>query len=491
MVTPEVSLGIDIGTGSTKAGLVSDDGLLLAVGRCTHEIEEPKTGWSETDPAAWMVSVGAAIAEVFEKAAATDLDPQVVTVGLSGQMHGAVVTDRSSAPLRPAVLWSDRRSQPYLDGLRAALDVAFDGETKARLANPVVAGMAGPTIAALRRQEADVMAKAAVLLQPKDWVRWQLTGALATDPSDASATLLWDIAEDRWSPEACEVFGVDPAWLPPVKNSAAVAGHLEPEIASIFGLVAGTPVATGAADTAAALLGAGIAPGETQVSTGTGGQIAQLTATRQIDRTGRTHLFRAAGRSVRDEPRWYAMAAMQNVGIAIDWARSLLAIDQQELDSIMTAEGTADLLEQAATVPVVFRPYLTGERTPHLDATLTGGFEGLRPSTTRTDLIRAVFTGVAAAMGDGRSALSAAGYTLERALLAGGGSLQPWWRQLLADQLQMTLVPHDVPDASVRGAGLLGWAAVGHVIDSAEGVERQTEVYEPKPLVDGQNSKPM
>lgn len=477
----EVSLGIDIGTGSAKAGLVSDDGRLLAVGRSSHQIKEPRPGWSETDPVAWLVSVGLAVAEAYEKAVAAGSDPKVVTVGLSGQMHGAVVADRSSTPLRPAVLWSDQRSEPLLDGLRTALDASFAGDAHAHLANPVVAGMAGPTMAALRQQEPDLMAKVAAVLQPKDWVRWQLTGDLATDPSDASATLLWDIAEDRWSPEATEVFGVDPAWLPPVKNSAAVAGHIESEAAARLGLTAGTPVATGAADTAAALLGAGVAPGETQVSTGTGGQIAQLTTGRKIDGTGRTHLFRSASRSERDKPQWYAMAAMQNVGIAIDWARSLLAVDSEELDSIMTAEVSGESSEQPAPTPVVFYPYLTGERTPHLNANLTGGFSGLRPSSTRAELIRAVFTGVAAAMGDGRLALSSAGYTLERALLAGGGSLRPWWRQLLADKLQMTLVPHDVPDASVRGAGLLGWAAIGHEIDPRAGVERQTEIYEPAP----------
>lgn len=485
-MSEEVSLGIDIGTGSTKAGLVSGDGTLLAVGRCAHEITEPKPGWSETDPARWLVSTGRAVAEVLAMAEASGSTPQVVSIGFSGQMHGVVVADGNGEPLRPAVLWSDQRSQPDLDRLRAALDSGGEagvGSTLAALANPVVAGMAGPSIAAIHRDEPDVLRRTAAVLQPKDWVRWRLTGELATDPSDASATLLWHAAEDRWSLEAAEVFGVAESWLPPVLPSAAIAGELRGASADQLSLPAGIPVAVGAADTAAALLGAGVEPGETQVSTGTGGQIAQLTETFRVDRTGRTHLFRAAAQQVDAAPRWYAMAAMQNVGIAIEWASSVLGVARDELDSIM-AESTADddtsRSGHRSPHEVRFQPYLTGERTPHLDATLTGGFTGLRPSTTRAELLRAVFHGVADAMGDGRRALSAAGYRLEEGLLAGGGSLAPWWRQMLADSLDLTLVPHDVPDASVRGAGLLGWAAAGRTVDPRAGVRRRPEVYRPR-----------
>ena len=419
-------------------------------------------------------------------AEASGITPQVVSIGFSGQMHGVVVADRNGEPQRPAVLWSDQRSQPDLDRLRAALDTVgeTDGRTTlAALANPVVAGMAGPSVAALRRDEPDVLRRAAAVMQPKDWARWQLTGELATDPSDASATLLWHASEDRWSSEAAEVFGVDPAWLPPVLPSATPAGLLRDDMAAKLLLPAGIPVAVGAADTAAALLGAGLVPGETQVSTGTGGQIAQLTEEFRIDETGRTHLFRAAALDPDAAPRWYAMAAMQNVGIAIEWARSILNVERDEIDSIMAEPSTDDADDHSRRDlqdVVRFQPYLTGERTPHLDATLTGGFTGLRPSTTRAELLRAVFQGVADAMGDGRRALLAAGYKLDEGLLAGGGSLAPWWRQMLADSLELTLIPHDVPDASVRGDGLLGWAAAGRMVDPRVGVRRQSEVYRPR-----------
>ncbi len=461
----EVALGIDVGTGSTKAGLVDLEGGLLAVGRAANVVTEPRPGWSESDPRCWLEAarsaVGAALAE--------RPDASVVAIGLSGQMHGVVLCDSALEPIRPAVLWSDRRSQPLLAPLRAR----FDERELGRLANPIVAGMAGPTVAALRRIEPGTFDRVVWALQVKDWLRGCLTGAAATDPSDASATLLWDMTEDDWSPAACEVFEVERSWLPPVARSAALGGSLTSPAATRFGLTAGLPVAVGAADTAAALLGAGIAPGQTQVSTGTGGQIATLVGGLpdggpRIDPTHRTHLFRAATGGL-----WYAMAAMQNVGIAVDWALGLLEVDLEEA-------AAAVARTEPGSSGVTFLPYLTGERTPHLDAELTGGWNGLRSGTDRADLIRSVFEGVAFALRDGLDALTEAGHLVDRALVAGGGSTAPWWRQMLADVLGIPLVPHDASDASVRGAGLLALTCLGVTVDPAAAVGHGSPV-EPHP----------
>lgn len=462
----EVALGIDIGTGSTKAGLVDDRGRLLAVARSATARAEPQPGWSETDPADWL----AGAAEATRSVLCSVEGAEVAAIGFSGQMHGVVVCGSGLEPLRPAVLWSDRRAEPDLDGLRARLGP----ELQARLANPVVAGMAGPSLAALRRLEPDLLGRTELVLQPKDWLRARLTGSVATDPSDASATLLWDVETDDWSSGAAEAFGVDPAWLPPVQSSGAPAGSLSADGATQLGLPAGLPVATGAADTAAALLGAGLDVGETQLSTGTGGQLARLVGRAQVDPAGRTHLFRSATGT---EPGWYAMAAIQNAGIAVDWAMGVLGAGDDEIDAAMSSGPGA---AAAGAGEVTFLPYLTGERTPHLDASLTGRWVGLRPGTGRPELIRSVFEGVALALRDGLDALRTAGHTIDQALLAGGGSLAPWWRQLLADALELPLVPHDAADASVRGAGLLGWAAVGQLIDPAAEVTRLAPV-EPRP----------
>ena len=389
-------------------------------------------------------------------------------------MHGVVACGPDLEPVRPAVLWSDRRSEPDLAQLRDGIGP----ELAARLANPVVAGMAGPSLAALRRLEPDLVDRIERVLQPKDWVRAHLTGDVATDPTDASATLLWDLPGDHWSDDAGAVFGVPSSWLAPVVGSTEPAGRLHQDGATRLGLVPGVPVAVGAADTAAALLGAGLSAGETQLSTGTGGQLARLVDEPLVDRSGRTHLYRAVG------ARWYAMAAIQNAGIAIDWAMGLLGAGPAEIEATMLAGGPVGAVRAGAGraggggagEEITFLPYLTGERTPHLDASLTGRWLGLRSGTTRAALIRSVFEGVALALRDGLEALRSAGHPIDRALLAGGGSVAPWWRQLLADTLDLSLVPHDAADASVRGAGLLAWSSIEVDIDPAATVTRAAAI---------------
>jgi xylulokinase len=404
----------------------------------------------------------------------------VSAIGLSGQMHGVVVCDAAGRPLRPAVLWSDRRSQALLDGAAAELGP----EALARLANPLVAGMAGPSLAALTAGEAALTDRVALALQPKDWLRLQLTGEVATDPSDASATLLWDAVADRWSPEAAAAFGVDERWLAPVAASNEVAGTVTAEAAALFGLPPGVPVATGGADTACALLGAGLVAGELQVTTGTGGQVAHLVdcAPAAVSAPVIHHY-----RSVDSAAPWYEMAAIQNAGIAVDWAMDLLGLSLAEAGDLVASTPVG-------SGGVSFLPYLTGERTPHLDTGLAGGWTGLRPGTTTAQLARAVFEGVAFALRDGLDALIFQGRIFEgrtsqsssephvpaTALLAGGGSNAQWWRQMLADALGLALVPHDAVDASVRGAALLAWSAIGRPVDPGAAVNRLSPV-EPDP----------
>jgi xylulokinase len=449
------ALGIDVGTGSTKAALVDRSGTVVAIGRAPHPITTPRFGWSETAPAAWLTSTRVAVSQVLSAAGR----PEVSVIGLSGQMHGVVLCARDGTPIRDAVLWSDQRAQADISRLRSELEPLAP-----ILGNPVVAGTAGPTIASLRRSEPDSLRRTTWALQPKDWLRFQLTGEVATDPSDASATLLWDLPADRWSDEACAAFGVERAWLPPVRPSGAEAGRLTADGAALLGLGSGIAVASGAADTAAALFGSGVAVGEAQVSTGTGAQIARVLDRPALDPHRCTHLYRAA-----QPGRWYAMAAMQNAGIAVDWALRILGIDLEQAEAGFEATP-------AGSHGVVFVPYLTGERTPHLDAALTAQWSGLSSRTTRDDLIRAVFEGVACSIRDGLDALRDAGHDIDRALLAGGGSTAVWWRQLLADVLAIPLVPHDSVDASARGAALLGLRCIGHGVDPSAAVTRSAPI---------------
>jgi xylulokinase len=450
------SLGIDIGTGSSKACLLDIDGRVLSVARASHNVLQPRSGWSEIDPRSWLQSIAAAVKEARLRAP----EATIATVGLTGQMHGIVVCTEDGEPTRPAVLWPDTRADAYLAEAAERL-----GSDVATLGNPLYPGLSGPILLALAHEDPGALRSARWVLQPKDWIRLLLTGNPGTDPSDASGTLLWDIERSEWSPRAADAFRVPLHQLPPVLASCSIAGHSRAGPADAMGIPPGLPIATGAADTAAALFGAGVDLGETQVTTGTGGQIAILSDEPRVDPHGQTNLFRGVGHD-----RWYALAAIQNVGLAMDWALRTLGADFAEAER-------ATATTEPGSGGVVFVPYLTGERCPRMDAGLTGQWVGLRLGTSRNEVLRSVFEGVAYAMRDGLDALRAAGHHIDEALLAGGGSTAGWWRQLLADALGIPLVPHSATDASARGAAMIGFQAIGVHVDPKRQVQRATPVY--------------
>jgi xylulokinase len=446
-----VSLGLDVGTGSSKACLLDREGCVLAIGRAPHVVDQPRPGYAEIDPMRWMSSIRDAIQEARRQVP----EAAIAAIGLTGQMHGVVLCSETGLPTRPAVLWPDRRADGYLADAAARLEPLAEA-----LGNPLYPGMAGPILLALNTEDPRAVRRARWALQPKDWIRLMLTGMAGTDPSDASGTLLWDVASDSWSRPAAAAFGVDPELLPPVEASDSLTGETEPRGAESVGLQPGIPVAVGGADTAAALFGAGVSVGEAQTTTGSGGQIAVLIDEPRTDTTGRTNLFRAVTGG-----HWYALAAIQNVGLAVDWGLRVLGANQREAE-LAAAQA------QPGCGGVTFVPYLTGERSPRMDAGLSGKWVGLHPGVSRSQLIRSVFEGVAFSMRDGLDALRAAGHDIDAALLAGGGSTASWWRQLLADALGVPLTPHSASDASARGAALLGFAAIGEQIDANAYVQR-------------------
>jgi xylulokinase len=434
-----VLLGIDLGTGSVKALLLASDGRVLGEASSSYAVSAPRPGWAETDPSDWWQGTCEAV-----RRAVGEHPREVTALGLSGQMHGVVPCLEDGTPLRPAILWADMRSSATL----AAYQALVPGQ-RSRLANPVAAGMAGPSLLWLREHERDVYRAARWALQPKDWLRLRLTGTVHADPSDASATLLFDLQQDRWSDEITGALGLRNDWLAPIRPSHEIAGALTDEAAAELGLEAGLPVATGAADAAASAFGSGlIAPGQVQINIGTAMQIFAIRDAPVIDPTLRTHLYRSATGG------WYAMAAMQNAGIALEWVREILGLSWEEMyqQAFEVAAGCEG---------VTFLPYLTGERTPHLDPEIRGAWSGLALSHDRAHLARASFEGVAFALKDGLKALEQTGIEAETLRLAGGGTLQSSWRQLLADVLGKPLYAVSVPSASAKGAALLAGLAGG------------------------------
>ncbi|KVM53545.1 carbohydrate kinase [Burkholderia ubonensis] len=432
-------LGIDLGTGSVKLVTLDPDGVERAVASEPYALSSPQPGWAEIAPQAWRDALVRAAARL-----PADERAQVAAIGFSGQMHGVVLIDAAGRAVRPALLWPDTRA--------ARLAAAADWPDAP---NPVAPGMAGPLLRWAAASEPAALRAARWAVQPKDWLRIALGGDVAADPSDACATAL-ATPDGAWDAARLDALGLPRALFAPVRASTAPCGGLAAQAAAALGLPAGVPLATGAADTACAALGSGlVADGDALLTTGSGGQIVVLADRLPAARRG-LHRYRAAAGG-----GYYTMAAMQNVGLALEAVRGWLGYASWPA-------AYDDAFAQPASERLSFLPYLTGERSPWMNPDARGGWLGLGLGDTRGAMMRAAFEGVAFALRAGLDAIRAEGAegAERRAVaslrLAGGGSVDPRWRQLLADALGASLDALDCPNAATRGAALLAGVAIGH-----------------------------
>lgn len=458
-------LGIDLGTGSVKALLLSENGDVLASASAEYPVRAPRSGYAESDPLDWWD----AAAKVVREVAADAETGEIEAIGFSGQMHGVVVCGESGEPLRPAVLWADTRTSLQLEAYRD-----LDAGLLRRFANPPAVGMAGPTLLWLRENEPETYRATRYALQPKDWLRFRMTGEAGSEPSDASAMLLYDLRDDRWYTELLDALGLDAGMFAPLSRATDIAGTLTKEASGHLGLRAGIPVAVGAADTAAAIIGTGLSePGTFQLTVGTGAQLATLRDSFSPDETGRTHLFRTAPPTTAP---YYAMAAMQNAGLALERVRKMLGVSWARFYD----EAFSDGIEPGAG-GVTFVPHLGGERTPGFDADARGAWRNLGLEHERGHLLRAALEGVAFSIRDGLEALEAAtGENPDSLRLAGGGSADPRWREMLASVLgkRLDILPESVSaNASSVGAAYIAAFAL-------EGVRVVSESPEPERYVE-------
>jgi sugar (pentulose or hexulose) kinase len=431
-------LGLDVGTSSAKALLLDRRGQVVAEAGAPYPVEHPQPGWAETDPEAWWSAVVAAV-----RALPAPARGAVRALGLSGQMHGAVLCDGEGRSLRPAILWTDGRA--------AGLLHRFPAEAARRAGNAATAGMTGPTLLWLSEHEPGLLGAARWALLAKDWLRLRLTGEAATDPSDATGTSLSD-HQGEWDQPLLQELGLRRELLPPVRPAGAESGRLRPWAAEALGLPPGLLVATGAGDTLAAALGTGLLrEGEAQLAIGSSAQIV-VPRGRWSGFTPSLNLYRSALPA--GLPGWCQMAAMLNGGLALDWARARLGLGWDEAYARAFAEG-------AERGQVVFLPWLTGERTPFMDPRLRAAWVGLDAGDDAGVLMRAAFQGVACAIRAGLEALREQGAEVARLRLSGGGAARPAFRQLLADVLGLPLEEVTGPSASARGAALLGGLAAG------------------------------
>ncbi|HZW04594.1 MAG TPA: xylulokinase, partial [Anaerolineaceae bacterium] len=438
--------GIDIGTSGVKVVLLTPEGRLLASAGSEYPLHTPQSQWAEQNPDDWLAGALNGLRAVLAQSGIRPGD--IAAVGMTGQMHSLVCLGADSRPLRPAIIWADRRSAEQV----ARAQAEIGSRLGAWAGNPVATGFMLTSWAWLRQHEPLVAGATRTLLLPKDEVRFRLTGLLASEPSDASATLLFDVSRRDWSVPLLAWAGLQRDQLPPLLESAQAAGTLLPEMAAACGLLAGTPVICGASDQAAQAVWQGvIAPGTASVTVGTGGQIFAPLSTPVPDPQLRLHLFCHALPN-----RWHLEAAMLSAGLALRWFR----------DRFAPGSSYAELADAAAQVAAAgeglfFLPYLSGERTPHMDSGARAGFTGLGLEHTRAHLVRAVMEGVVFALKQGLDRMEAITGRLETLVVSGGAVRHPLWLRLLADILDRRLLVPAVEEATAGGAALLAGVGAG------------------------------
>ena len=453
----ETYLGIDLGTSGLKLTMVGSDGSIVAESEASYDVHAPQPGFAETDPSEWAAALESAAADLFDRLTAAGLDPTPRAIGVTGQMHGVVLTDDSGKPVRPAILWPDRRAalrvvEPVetttVPGSFLDQWTRLDTAVRGRLSNPIVAGMPGPVLSWLREHEPESLRAASHLTFPKDWLRGLLTGDRVTERSDASATLLWDVVADGWSSEALQLSGVSREQLPAVVSSVATVGSVgEAAQSQFFDPLgwAGVPVAAGASDVACALvaLQQTTEPADWSntvvVNVGTGVQIIRPDAKPAARPDALTHLYADANGG------WYEMVAIQNGGLALTWVQQVLGLTWADF---VAAARSAPAGSRGAT----FSPFLTGERGMLAAPDSTAGWSGLTPSVGRAELARSAFEALAFVIRRGVEALNPCAKSI---MLTGGGARDPWVRQLTSDALGPPLSYVRLRSASAVGAAAL------------------------------------
>ncbi len=467
-------LGIDVGTSAVKAVIVDERQVVVAEANVPLSISRPQDLWSEQNPESWWQAVQDALHQLRTDQPSVFED--IRGIGLSGQMHGAVLLDGTDRPLRPAILWNDGRS------FREAEEL---GQQSPELSHAMgvipMPGFTAPKLLWLARHEPETFRATRKVLLAKDYIRLKLTGDHVTDMSDAAGTWLLDEAARDWSDAALVATSLDRSQMPRLIEGSQPSGILRPEIAQQWGLRSGVIVAGGAGDAAAGAIGLGaIENGSAFISLGTSAQLFVTTRSFNPAPEALVHSF------CHGLPgRWFQMAAMLNGASCLSWLADLLKADLTEL-----LKQTEESYRHPSNL--LFLPYLAGERTPHNDPYARGVFFGLSPETRQTDLMQAVLEGVAFSFADAKQCLESAGTSLSQAGFVGGGSRSPFWTRILANVLNIPLLRYEGSDKgpafgaarlarlAVTGEAAEAICSAPAIIERVEPDPRYVDLYEPK-----------
>ena len=437
-------LGLDLGTSELKALLLADDHRIVSTARAALTVQRPRPLWSEQAPQAWW----AALQEVMTglRQAHPGALAAVRAIGLSGQMHGAVLQDEDGQVLRPAMLWNDGRSGVECGELSAALP-----ELTQIAGNLAMPGFTAPKLLWVRKHEPELFTRISKVLLPKDWLRWKLSGEAVSDMSDASGTLWLDVAGRDWSDRLLAATGLTRAQMPRLVEGSAVAARLDAKLAVKWGMGSDVVIAGGGGDNAASAVGMGVvAAGQGFVSLGTSGVIFIAGSRFAPDPAHAVHAFCHALPG-----RWHQMSVMLSAASAVSWGARAFGFDNEA--ALLAAAGSLPAVARAAAP--LFLPYLSGERSPHNDPRAQGVLFGLTHLHGAADIAYSIVEGVSFGLRDGLATLERPSGALA---LVGGGARSPWWAQLLADVLEVPLTLAEGGEAGgALGAARLGWLADG------------------------------
>ena len=460
-------IGVDLGTSAVKLLLMNQNGVCVKSVSREYPISYPKPGWSEQNPEDWYRQTSDGLRELLP-----DIDKsRVAGIGVSGQMHGLVALDKSDHVIRPAILWNDERTAEETEYLNQ--EIGKD-RLSADTANVAFAGFTAPKILWMRKQEPDHFRRIAKIMLPKDYIVYRWTGVHASDPSDASGTLLFDVKNRCWSKDMMQICGVTEEQLPAVYESYEVVGTMKEEIAGEFGLPGNVKIVAGAGDNAAAAVGTGtVGEGRCNVSLGTSGTLFVSSEQFEVDKNNALHAFAHA------DGNYHLMGVVLSAASCNKWW-------MEEILKTKDFAGEQKDIHNLGSNRVYFLPYLMGERSPHNDPNARGAFVGMTMETTRKDMTLAMMEGVAFAIRDSYEVARSLGTGIKRTKMCGGGAKSPLWREILANVLNLKVDILSVEEGPALGAAMLaavGCRAYASVEEIAEKIVQIRTTVEPDPAI--------
>lgn len=450
-------LGIDIGTSGTKTVLFDESGNTVANAVAEYPLYQPCIGWAEQDPEDWWMAVCSTIKEVIQKSGIDTSD--IKGVGLSGQMHGAVLLDKDDKVLRKSIIWCDQRSSAECQQITSLIG-------RERLieitANPALTGFTASKIMWVKNNEPEIFEKVKKILLPKDYIRYMLTGEFATEVSDASGMQFMDIPGRKWSDEVLSKLGIDKNMLGKLYESQDITGKVNTHASQLTGLKVGTIVVGGAGDQAAGAIGNGIVrPGVVSSTIGTSGVAFAFSDKVTIDPLGRVHTFCHAVPNT-----WHIMGVTQAAGLSLKWFRDNFCIEEKRTAELMRTDPYILMDKEAEKVDagcngLIYLPYLMGERTPHLDPNAKGVFFGLSAKHEKQDMIRSVMEGIVYSLKDCMEIIKEMGVDIKEVRASGGGGKSPLWRQMQADVFGTEITTINSDEGPALGVALLAGVGAG------------------------------